>query len=117
MKPVVFAATMAALSLLVTIQFSACSSDYKSGEAGEAQRATLEAEGQAAVRRFEEEDPTMGKFFDTCVGYVVFPDVGKGAIGIGGAYGRGVVYEKRDGTQTLTGYATLKQGTVGFQLD
>ena len=29
-----------------------------------------------------------GEFFDTSVGYAVFPTIGKGGIGIGGAIGR-----------------------------
>lgn len=45
-------------------------------------------------------------------GYVVFPAVGKGAAGVGGAYGRGIVY--KNGRQI--GYADLSQASVGFQL-
>lgn len=56
------------------------------------------------------------KSFDDLVrgapGYVVFPAVGKGAAGVGGAYGRGIVY--RNGSQI--GYADLSQASVGFQL-
>jgi lipid-binding SYLF domain-containing protein len=54
--------------------------------------------------------------FDTIIrgapGYVVFPTVGKGAAGVGGAYGRGIVY--RNGTQI--GYADLRQASIGLQL-
>src|SRR5262245_48287632 len=35
-----------------------------------------------------------GSFFNTAYGYAVFPTVGKGGVGIGGAYGKGKVYEK-----------------------
>src|SRR3954468_20558857 len=35
-----------------------------------------------------------GRFFHNAYGYAVFPSVGKGGIGVGGAYGRGHVYEK-----------------------
>jgi lipid-binding SYLF domain-containing protein len=45
-------------------------------------------------------------------GFAVFPTVGKGGIGVGGAYGRGIVY--RNGTPI--GYTDLSQGTVGAQL-
>ena len=31
-------------------------------------------------------------FFENCYGYAVFPTVGKGGVGIGGAYGKGKVY-------------------------
>lgn len=54
--------------------------------------------------------------FDTLIrgapGYVVFPAVGKAAAGVGGAYGRGIVY--RNGRQI--GYADLSQANIGFQL-
>ena len=30
------------------------------------------------------------QYFDTSVGYAVFPTIGKGGIGIGGAYGKGL---------------------------
>ena len=32
-----------------------------------------------------------GTFFNKCYGYALFPSIGKGGIGIGGAYGKGRV--------------------------
>jgi lipid-binding SYLF domain-containing protein len=105
------------LSVCALLLLSAgCSSEYKSGEAYGVERPALDAEAQVAITRFQAEDPTMSRFFENSVGYAVFPDVGKGAVGIGGAYGQGVVYEKRDGQPVRIGYATLKQGTIGVQL-
>ena len=46
------------------------------------------------------------------VGYAVFPDVSEGAAGIGGAYGKGVVYERG----TIVGYADMTYGSLGWQL-
>lgn len=51
-------------------------------------------------------------FFNNCYGYTVFPTIGKGGIGIGGAYGTGRVYAKG----APTGTAKLFKGTIGFQL-
>jgi lipid-binding SYLF domain-containing protein len=51
-------------------------------------------------------------FFENCYGYTVFPTIGKGGIGIGGAYGTGRVYAKG----APTGTAKLFKGTIGFQL-
>ena len=51
-------------------------------------------------------------FFENCYGYAVFPTIGKGGIGIGGARGTGHVYAHG----ALTGVATMTQVTVGFQL-
>lgn len=52
------------------------------------------------------------EFFESAYGYVVFPTIGKGGIGIGGAHGSGRVY--RQGT--YVGDTTVTQLTVGFQL-
>lgn len=71
-----------------------------------------EKEVKEAIALFEKQDPGMKEFFGTAHGYVVFPSVTKGAIGIGGAHGRGLVYEKG----TLVGEAGLSQITIGAQL-
>ena len=51
-------------------------------------------------------------FFKTAYGYAVFPTIGKGGIGVGGAYGEGRVYEKGK----YIGNTSMTQVTVGFQL-
>ena len=53
-----------------------------------------------------------GSFFDKSYGYAVFPTVGKGGIGIGGAHGKGRVYEKG----TYIGDSSMTQVTFGLQL-
>lgn len=53
-----------------------------------------------------------GKFFAKSYGYAVFPTVGKGGVGIGGAFGKGRVY--RGGA--WVGDVSLTQVSVGFQL-
>jgi lipid-binding SYLF domain-containing protein len=50
-------------------------------------------------------------FFDRSYGYAIFPAIGKGGIGIGGAHGSGHVYEKGE----YVGDASLNQVTIGFQ--
>ena len=56
-------------------------------------------------------DPTLGALMQKGYGYAVFPNVDKGGLGVGGAYGRGVVYERGQ----PIGYSDLTQGTVGVQ--
>jgi lipid-binding SYLF domain-containing protein len=56
--------------------------------------------------------PAVQPFFKNAYGYAVFPTVGKGGIGIGGAYGKGQVYRKGK----VTGTTTLVKVTIGFQL-
>jgi lipid-binding SYLF domain-containing protein len=53
-----------------------------------------------------------GKFFKTSYGYAVFPTIGKGGIGIGGAHGSGRVYAEGK----YVGDTSMTQITVGFQL-
>jgi lipid-binding SYLF domain-containing protein len=50
-------------------------------------------------------------FFKSAYGYAVFPTVGKGGIGIGGAYGKGQVYQGGK----VTGETSLIKATIGFQ--
>ncbi len=50
-------------------------------------------------------------FFKNAYGYVVFPAVGKGGLGLGGAYGKGQVYQGGK----VTGTATLLEVSVGWQ--
>jgi len=69
-------------------------------------------DAQETIALFKKTDPGLSRFFDRSVGWAVFPTVGKGAIGIGGAHGGGVLFE---GGQAA-GTCTLTQVTVGFQL-
>ncbi|HIG43460.1 MAG TPA: hypothetical protein EYQ14_23435 [Gammaproteobacteria bacterium] len=50
--------------------------------------------------------------FESAYGYAVFPNIGKGGFGIGGAYGRGKTYVKG----RVTGDVKMTQLTVGFQM-
>jgi lipid-binding SYLF domain-containing protein len=52
------------------------------------------------------------KFFGNSYGYAVFPTIGKGGIGIGGAHGSGRVYAKG----AHVGDTSMTQLTVGLQL-
>jgi len=56
--------------------------------------------------------PAVQPFFEGAYGYAVFPTVGKGGIGIGGAYGKGRVFRGGE----VTGTAQLFKATIGFQL-
>ena len=71
-----------------------------------------DADVKVALQEFEKANPKIKPFIESAHGYAVFPSVGKGAIGIGGAYGDGLVYEKG----TLIGATSLSQVTIGFQL-
>ena len=64
-----------------------------------------------AVAEFVKADPDLQKEINKAAGYAIFPSVGKGAMGIGAAHGKGWVYERGQ----LTGKTSLTQVTVGFQ--
>jgi lipid-binding SYLF domain-containing protein len=69
------------------------------------------ADSKIAKDEFMKTDGMMKNLFGNSYGYVIFPNVGKGAIGVGGAAGNGVAYEKG----VVIGMAKMKQVTVGFQ--
>lgn len=75
-------------------------------------KAALHTDVEAAIAAFRRSDPGMSRFFDNALGYAVFPNVLKGASGIGGAHGRGELLE---GGRRV-GFCTVSQATIGFQL-
>jgi len=64
-----------------------------------------------AIETFKRSE-VVKPFFKNAYGYAVFPTIGKGGIGIGGAYGKGQVYRGGE----VTGTTKLFKGTIGFQL-
>ena len=73
--------------------------------------AKLMDDSKNAKSNFVKADSLMQHLFDNSVGYVIFPNVGKGAIGVGGAAGNGILYEG----EKAVGRASMKQVNVGFQ--
>ena len=65
-----------------------------------------------AIIDVKKTDPGIEKFFNGAAGYAVFPKVGKGGIGIGGAHGKGLVIIN----DKAIANTSLSQVTVGFQL-
>ena len=64
-----------------------------------------------AVNKFKDMT-SLRPYFKKARGYAVFPNIGKGGIGIGGARGQGEVFEKGN----VIGSTTLTQISIGFQL-
>jgi lipid-binding SYLF domain-containing protein len=71
----------------------------------------LVAEATSTLQQMRAEDPSLGELVRQSYGYALFPKVTKGGLGVGGAYGRGVVHER--GRQV--GYSDLSQASVGLQ--
>lgn len=72
---------------------------------------TLASDVSDTIKNFKK-SPQVKKFFDQAYGYAIFPTIGKGGFGIGGAYGDGVVFKQGK----KTGTTSMAQITIGFQL-
>lgn len=93
--------------LIITVAWFGNAMAWDPDEADKMERVVKEA-----VSTLLEKDPGMQRFFDKSAGYVVLPSVGKGGMGVGGARGRGLLYEGGSPTAVVT----MTQLTIGFQL-
>ncbi|MEO6671125.1 MAG: lipid-binding SYLF domain-containing protein [Ferruginibacter sp.] len=66
---------------------------------------------QETKAAFLKADPMLKTLFENSAGYIVFPSIGKGAMGVGGATGNGILFEKGK----AEGKANMTQFTVGLQ--
>src|SRR5688500_2045821 len=96
------------LAMFTGLTLVGCATAPKS----EADKDTLEAEAQAAIKRANAADPAFAAFLDKSYAYGVCPSVGKGGAIVGGGFGRGSVYERG---QSI-GYAKVEQANIGLQL-
>ena len=95
--------------VLLTVPFfviAGCSTVPENPEA----KSVLAAEVQEAIALFKAKDPSIERFFNQSYGYVVLPKVIKGGFIVGGAYGKGEVYEQGK----MAGFSSLSQATLGF---
>ncbi len=95
------------VAFLFLLAFAGCGSTAPESQG---QADTLDAECKATITRGR--NAGASKWLDTGHGYVVFPEVGKAGFIVGGAHGKGQVYEQGK----VVGYATITQGTIGLQL-
>jgi len=65
-----------------------------------------------AILDAKNDDPDIARFFKESAGVAVFPNVGKGGFGIGGAHGKGLVLVN----DQVVGKTSLSQLTVGLQI-
>jgi lipid-binding SYLF domain-containing protein len=93
---------LAGLAIIV-----ACSTTPPSGD-----QQDLLNNSKTAFNDFTSQDPTLQPFLDKSYAYAIYPSIGKGAIGIGGAYGRGVVVQNGQNI----GWTDVTQGSLGAEL-
>jgi lipid-binding SYLF domain-containing protein len=72
---------------------------------------TLAAEDYSSTIDKFKSSEQVKPFFENAYGYAVFPLIGKGGLGVGGAYGNGQVYHEGK----VTGKAKLVKLSFGFQ--
>ena len=94
------------LAMTAAFVLAGCSPVPKTAESMD----VLEAEVNETIVMMKRQDPGIQRFFDQSAGYAVLPKVFKGALWVGGAYGRGLVYENN----RLIGYCNMSQATLGF---
>ena len=92
--------------VIVVFMIGGCNPVPNSPEA----RNILSAQVKETIVLMKAQDSTVNKFFEKSYGYAVLPKVFKGAFWIGGAGGKGEVYEQ----QTMVGYCSMTQATLGF---
>ena len=97
-----------AAGLIGFLALTGCSTAPRSEEG----KANIEVKASAALTTAHTSDPSLAKVFNIAAAYAVFPSVGKGAVGVGGAYGKGVLFEGGN----AVGYCDLSQASIGLQL-
>src|SRR5262245_57693619 len=96
------------LMLLCALSAGGCSTAPKS----ESGQQDLIVQADSTLERFRIQDPSINDRIAEAQGYAVFPSIGKGGAAVGGAFGRGVVYEMGE----PIGFATMTQASFGLQL-
>jgi len=87
------------------------SKDKMVSEDKKEKKVKMEMESNEAKAAFIKSDAGLSNLFKSAYGYVLFPNIGKGALLVGGAGGKGVVYENGK----AIGKAKVVQVTVGAQ--
>jgi lipid-binding SYLF domain-containing protein len=103
---------MKKLMLLLTfcpLMLCACTSTPTTTDA---ERHALVSDSNSALQSMLLRDPSLQERIDNAFAYAVFPEVGKGGLIVGGAFGRGTVVENGK----LAGYVSMSQGSIGGQI-
>ncbi|MES2773240.1 MAG: YSC84-related protein [Bacteroidota bacterium] len=79
--------------------------------AGKDSKEKMLMDAQKAKSALIKGDAGLANLFRTAYGYVIFPNIGKGGLGVGGAGGKGTLYESGN----PVGWAKMVQITVGAQ--
>jgi lipid-binding SYLF domain-containing protein len=96
-----------AVTIAVALAMAGCMTAPRSAE----DKSALKDNADTALAKAKAADSTFATLAGTAYGYAVFPSVGKGGVGLGGAYGQGILYEHG----VFVGYCDMSQASIGFQ--
>lgn len=77
-----------------------------------ASNAEINAKSSQALKEFFRHSPAGKQLYNQAKGALIFPEVYKAGIGIGGEYGEGKLVERGK----TTGYYSIAAASIGFQL-
>ncbi|MGH1461314.1 MAG: YSC84-related protein [Neptuniibacter sp.] len=77
-----------------------------------ASNAEINAKSAQALKEFFKHSPAGKQLYNNAKGALIFPEVFKAGIGIGGEYGEGKLVERGK----TTGYYSIAAASIGFQL-
>ena len=100
---------LSALALTTVVYVAGCTSTEPQSEN---KREALREDSQTNLKVLERTDPSLAGVVDSSYAYIIFPDVAKGALVVGAAGGRGIVYEQGQ----MAGYAKLNQLSAGVSI-
>jgi lipid-binding SYLF domain-containing protein len=102
-------ATLASMFAAAALALAGCETNTPNSNAN---NTDLVQTSKSVVQQMESADNSLQNVIDNSYAYAVFPEVGNGAVGIGGASGRGVVYQQGQ----VIGTTVLRQGSIGPQI-
>ena len=105
-------ATLRTIPVISLVLILCAASTGARADWGPNEAAQKDSETATTIARFKKKDESLQAFFDKAYAYAVFPNVGKGGLIIGGAYGEGYVFQG----DSLIGRATLTQVSIGAQI-
>ncbi|HEX7838843.1 MAG TPA: lipid-binding SYLF domain-containing protein [Kofleriaceae bacterium] len=77
-----------------------------------AEKQSLQQQADATLSAMIAREPNLRDVTHSSLAYAVFPSIGKGGVLVGGAYGKGILYEGG----VATGFVSVEQASIGAQL-
>ena len=108
MKTYLMASTCVVAGVLGFLAMTGCATAPPTAQG----KTDIRDDAKIALNKAQANDPTLTPLLNAAAGYAVFPSIGKGGAGVGGAYGKGVLYQNG----RAVGYCDLSQASIGAQI-